>query len=273
MGAPVDYPLGHSGGELQRLTAQASFYEDLTEDVLRRAGLRPGMRVLDVGCGAGDVSLLAARLVGPVGTVVGIDRAGPAIECATRRAAAAGLVNVEFGVGELDALDREPSFDALVGRFVLMYLPDPAVLLRRLARCLRPGGIVAFQEMDISQAAMVPSSPLFDRSLCWLRSAFEGAGAELDMGSKLLPTFLNAGLPRPTMIASARVESGPDTPAYQALTGVLQSLLPIIERLGIADAGDIGIETLARRLRDDALAGERVMFLPTLVGSWSRLGS
>jgi hypothetical protein len=61
---PRDYPLGHSENEARRLADQATLFEDLTEDVLRRAGLRPGMGVLDLGCGVGDVSLLAARMVG-----------------------------------------------------------------------------------------------------------------------------------------------------------------------------------------------------------------
>jgi hypothetical protein len=70
-----NYPLGYSQTEAQRLADQAAFLEDLTEDLLRRAGLCSGMRVLDVGCGVGDVSFLAARLVGEDGVVLGVDRA------------------------------------------------------------------------------------------------------------------------------------------------------------------------------------------------------
>ena len=72
--ATTAYILGHDPGELDRLIAQARFFGDLTEEVLRRAGVGPGMRVLDVGCGTGDVSFLAARLVGPTGSVLGVDR-------------------------------------------------------------------------------------------------------------------------------------------------------------------------------------------------------
>lgn len=69
-----DYVLGHSSAELQRLIDQSRFFGDLTAQVLRQAGLGRGMRVLDVGCGAGDVSFLAASIVGPTGEVIGIDR-------------------------------------------------------------------------------------------------------------------------------------------------------------------------------------------------------
>ena len=69
-----DYFLGHSDAEIERLAQQSAFYRDATEALLKSAGLGPGMRVLDIGSGAGDVSLLAAEMVGPSGAVLGIDR-------------------------------------------------------------------------------------------------------------------------------------------------------------------------------------------------------
>jgi Methyltransferase domain len=90
------YALGYSESKLKRLELQANFFRDLTEDVLRRAGIASGMRVLDIGCGVGDVSLLAAELVGPSGAVLGVDRSAEAIEMAVRRAAAAGQHWVRF---------------------------------------------------------------------------------------------------------------------------------------------------------------------------------
>src|SRR5262245_62576551 len=96
------YPLGYSDGEFARLERQGRLFHDLTEDVLVRAGLAPGMRVLDVGCGIGDVSLLAASLVGPGGTVLGIDRSPDAIETAARRAAAACQRRGRFAVAEVE---------------------------------------------------------------------------------------------------------------------------------------------------------------------------
>ena len=77
--APRLYPLGYSETEFKRLERQGAFLRDLTEDVLRSAGLALGMHVLDVGCGVGDVSLLAATLVGPTGAV-------PSVNVARRRA-------------------------------------------------------------------------------------------------------------------------------------------------------------------------------------------
>jgi ubiquinone/menaquinone biosynthesis C-methylase UbiE len=79
------YFLGHSDAEVERLALQNAFYRDATERCLRQAGLTSGMRVLDIGCGGGDVSLLAAELVGPTGFVLGIDRSAQAVTAAHRR--------------------------------------------------------------------------------------------------------------------------------------------------------------------------------------------
>ena len=127
-----DYPLGYSEDEARRLAAQAALFEDLTEDMLRRADLHAGMQVLDVGCGVGDVSLLAARMVGSSGVVLGIDRAAPLVQTARLRTTAAGATSARFEEAELETFVAAQKFDAIIGRLVLMYLPDPAAVLRRL---------------------------------------------------------------------------------------------------------------------------------------------
>src|SRR5262245_23674621 len=99
---PTTYPLGYSEVEFRRLEGQGAFLRDLTEDVLRSAGVGPGMRVLDIGCGVGDVSLLAGKLVGPSGTVLGIDRSLDGLAIARRRSAIAGLHWVRFATADLD---------------------------------------------------------------------------------------------------------------------------------------------------------------------------
>src|SRR5579862_7013949 len=112
------YFLGHSDFEIERLAVQNAFYRDTTQAALRRAGLAPGMRVLDIGCGGGDVSLMAAELVGPAGFVLGIDRSAAAVAAASRRVADAGLRHVRFMATELDTFASDAPFDALIGRFV-----------------------------------------------------------------------------------------------------------------------------------------------------------
>ena len=151
-----DYPLGYSAQEAQRLEDQAARLQDLTEDVLRRAGLRPGMRVLDLGSGAGDVSLLAAKIVGNDGIVLGIEKASSSVEIARRRVAALGVQNVGFEHSGLAEFATDRTFDAIIGRFVLSYVPERAAVLRKLTRHLAAGGIIAVLEIDLPRYPRCP---------------------------------------------------------------------------------------------------------------------
>jgi ubiquinone/menaquinone biosynthesis C-methylase UbiE len=121
--------MGRTEHETQRLRRQGQLYGPLTRRLLAAAGVGPGMRVLDVGSGAGDVALLLAELVGPTGSVVGIDSNPKLLATARGRAQAAGHVNVTFVAGDLRELTLEEDFDAVVGRLILCHLEDPAAVL------------------------------------------------------------------------------------------------------------------------------------------------
>ena len=86
--------LGRSPGETRRLQLQSEFLSGPTNQLLRMAGIGPGMRILDVGCGLGDVTMMAARLAGASGSVIGADTDADMLAAAERRAADAGLGNV-----------------------------------------------------------------------------------------------------------------------------------------------------------------------------------
>ena len=122
----------------------------------------------------------------------------------------------------------------------------------------------------MSQISQVPASELFMQAQGWLFAAFAAGGAELDMGTQLYATFLHAGLPAPNMIAATPVVGGPTSMAYEQLVQALRSLLPTIERSGIANTEVIGIDTLAARLREDAVANDRVVFMSRVVSAWAR---
>jgi SAM-dependent methyltransferase len=264
------YPLGYSAAEARRLEVQGKYLEDLTADVFRRAGITPGMHMLDIGCGVGDVSLLAAQMVGMTGSVLGIDRHIDSVEIARRRVASLGIKNVRFESADLNSVDTASTFDAVVGRLVLLYQPDPAFTLRRFLKFLRPNGIVAFQEIDIDMA-QVPASELFNRTRSWIIASLQAGGANPNMGSNLLRTFLAAGLPRPTMISATRVESGPDSLIYEHHAQIVRSLLPLAKRAGVTTPEEIAGEALADRFREDAVAYERATFESRMVGAWTRL--
>jgi SAM-dependent methyltransferase len=267
--APNDYALGHNHEELQRLIGQSRFLGELTEEVLRAAGLRPGMRVLDVGCGAGDVSFLAATLVGREGSVVGVDRSAEATALAKRRAMDVGLANVSFVTQDLLELATEARFDAIVGRLVLMYFPEPEVLLRRLIQLLVPGGIVAFHEFDVTSATSVPHVPLFARSIVRVSETLRCTRAEPRMGLRLPQTFRQAQLPTPRMIAHARIGTAADAAIFHQLAGITRTLLPVMEQNGIATAAEVAIDTLAERLQRAVQTADATVVAPLFVGAWT----
>jgi SAM-dependent methyltransferase len=249
---------------------QSAFIRDLTEDVLTRAGLRPGMRVLDIGCGVGDVALLAGELVGPNGCVLGIDRSTAAIRTAERRVAQARQRGrIRFAVADLDSFVPDETFDAVIGRLILMYLPDPSATLRRFAGHVQPGGILAFQELSLPSIRSVPDAPQFLQCKSWILEAIERNGFESDMGSKLFATFLAAGLPPPGMISACRTEGGYQSPVYAYIAATLQSLLPAMERAAVATADEVGINDLADRLCDEAVARRACLIFPPLIGAWT----
>lgn len=269
----LPYALGYTKAEFERLELQGGYYRDLTSDVLRRAGLAPGMRVLDIGCGVGDVSLLAAELVGPEGSVLGIDQSSEPLNTARQRALRAGLAGrVKFVAGNLDEPIDHGMFDAVIGRFILMYLPHPAATIAYLAKhCVRPGGIVAFHEMSMHTTRCFPDMPLFLRSIEWIIETFERAGFATDMGGDLYGAFLEAGLPEPQMICGGRMEGGERSFVYDYVASTIRSLLPMMQQTGAATAEEVMIDTLAARLRTEALANQACIMLPTLTGAWARV--
>jgi ubiquinone/menaquinone biosynthesis C-methylase UbiE len=271
-GAPApSYALGHSQCELKRLSTQATLFEPFTRRMFEQAGLTRGMRVLDVGSGNGDVAFLAALFVGESGEVLGVDKSPAAVQAAKARAKAAGLKNVTFTAGDLTTMFFARPFDAVIGRLVLMYQADPVAVLRRLARQLKPGGVIAFQEFDVEAAKCFPESPTFRQVMGWIRAALEKTGADNRMGLKLYSTFVAAGLPEPSMSLEASIGGGEKNPGSLLLPEVIRSLLPVIERLGIAAAGQVQIESLDSRVRAEIAELGAVTILPTLIGAWAKL--
>ncbi len=191
----ADYSLGHTSLELQRLALQADLLCPITERLLRSAGLRPGMRVLEVGCGAGDVCFLAAELVGLGGQVVGVDRSAASVLFAAERAQSRGARNVSFREGTEAGLPGEAPFDFVIGRYVLVHQPDPANFVRAAAASLRPGGGVAFHEPD-SSLALVSRPPVqaYDMLSTEYSRATQAALIRPDAAPRLGAIFAEAGL-------------------------------------------------------------------------------
>jgi ubiquinone/menaquinone biosynthesis C-methylase UbiE len=250
---------------------QASLYEPLTRTLLLEAGLAEGMRVLDLGCGPGDTTLLAAGVVGHSGTVLGIDLSPEQIQLAEQRAGAAGARQARFAVADLHNLALDEPFDFVFGRFVLTHQADPVGSIAAAAGAARPDGILAFQEKVLSTRFMCqPGSPLLAQAGEWMQAARHLAGMEEEMGYKLHQMYSRAGLPAPQLRYEAPIGAGADWPGYAFVAETLRGMLPVVHLLGIASPEAVDIDTFETRLREEIMNLGAVFTLPPCVGAWTR---
>lgn len=269
--AAPDYVLGRSESESRRLIKQSGLLQPFTERIFRRAGLAPGMRVLDLGCGAGDVSFLAAEFIGPTGSVLGIDRDPGVLALARRRADENGTTIVSFEERSIEDLSTSRPFDAVIGRFVLVYQPDPVSTLVHVSGLLRPGGIVAVLEPDMSVGVCsCPPVALWDQVNHWIRETFRRGGVHYDIGARLYPLFRRAGLPGPAMRQDRLIGGGEAVrSAYELCTDMIRSLLPRMEQFGIATADEVRVDTLAERLERETIAADSQIAYMPVVAAWT----
>lgn len=265
------YVLGHADVEVQRLLLQARLYDGYTEHALRLAGLRPGMRVLDIGSGPGDVSFVAAGLVGPTGSVLGVDAAPEMVELARARAAEKGLSTVQFTRSAIDAIALGEPVDAVIGRLILMHLPDPAATVRHLSSLLRPGGVIAFAEIDITRARSVPELPLFSQVIAGIVRAFEDMGISPRFGSTLHAVFADAGLGAPRLTIGAPIGTAAEADILAYGAEVWRLVSPIAEQggFGLDDLDDMG--QFVPRFREEALAANALITMPSIITAWAQV--
>ncbi len=269
----AQYTMGRSEAETRRLIEQSQLYDGVTRRFLNAAGIEKGMKVLDIGSGAGDVALTLAEVVGTNGSVVGVDVNAEILETARSRADAAGITNVEFIAGDARTLNLPNDFDAIVGRLVLMYMAEPADALKQLAARLRPGGIVAFQEIELTfyRAIVHPDTPLVNKLTEGAIAVFEQSGAHIGMGLHLYRAFVDAGLPEPTLHFETPMGGPAAWPGYEFLANSIRSILPLMEAYGIATAEEVEVDTLAERLRAEVVAAKRPLLLPPHITAYAAL--
>jgi SAM-dependent methyltransferase len=261
------YVLGHSDHERRRLALQAKILNPITEGFMIRAGIKAGMNVLDAGCGVGDVSLMVAKLVGPDGHVTGVDVDGRALEIARQRAAEGGFANASFEQSSITEYVPPVPADAAVGRLILIHMTDPAAALHRAIAQARPGGIVAFQEYDVTAfPVLLPPKPLFEYAAGLVIRLLTRSGHP-DIGKRLFQLFHDAGLERVECRAEYALDGGPDCPYYEWVAETVRSMLPMLEAAGIAASAEVDIETLADRLKEEAVRIGGFHATPVIVGA------
>lgn len=263
------YALGYTDIEHDRLMRQAARFHGFTEAFLREAGVAESLRVLDLGSGVGDVAMLTAHIVGPSGEVVGIERDSRSVEYARARVDQAGLANVTFRASDIANITDAGPFDAVVGRFILQFVPDPVAALRSVSRLLRPRGIVAFQEVAWTPARAANGRlPLWSACATIVEATMRRIGANTDAGLALHANFAAAGIPPPQMNVDMHMGASREHVLwpYDLLRSVRAGMSP---DQSIAPLGDL--DTLAERLMAEVHAAHTAVTSIAVIGARSRL--
>jgi ubiquinone/menaquinone biosynthesis C-methylase UbiE len=262
--------MGHDDRERRRLALQASILNPFTEQLLRRAGISTGMHVLDLGCGTGEVSLMAAQLVGRHGTVTAIDIDQKALAIAADRARERALGNLQFVEGSIDQYEPGRAFDAVIGRHILIHSRDPLAIVSKAYEWLSPGGEAAFQEYDFSTVhAAYPPSPLRDRLMAVIRDFF-GTMAHGNIGTQLPHLLLEAGFRAPDCRFEYPMDVGPDSPFYEWIAESFRSIAQRAEAIGLVKEFEFDLDALEQQLRQEAAPHNASIPGPTMAGCFAR---
>ncbi len=214
-----------------------------TERLFRSAGISEGMAVLELGSGPGEVSELLSEIVGSDGSVLAVDRSKDMISSAQKRLEKIGTGNVHFLQADLNDAPEYlenvdiSSFDAVVGRRVLMYLPCPDRVLAGLLPWLREGGLVVFEEYDSTICpGLVAAMPAHERGASLLGKMLIEEGVDQSMGFHLPAAFSKAGLKFEAIWAEAVIEGQGD---QYTLGELLELLKPRLESSNVATTPEI----------------------------------
>jgi len=262
------YVLGRTPREYARLSIQGEIMRPMTRRLFVEAGIGPGMTVLDLGSGAGDVAMLLAEMVGPEGKVIGLDLDHDAMQHAGERAAAAKFHNISFVHSDFAHYRPAAPLDAIVGRLVLMYQADPASALAQLTKYLRPGGVVAFIEPWF-QIPGGPESTAKKAGICIVET-LRRSGAHVDLGPRMHRVFQQAGLPMPAMRFEAVLDPRPDSPLYSYVADTLANLFPKALEYGIPGASELDPALVAERISAEMNAVGYAMVVAPMVCAWCK---
>jgi SAM-dependent methyltransferase len=167
------------------------------------------MRVADLGCGSGDVTMEIARIIEP-GLAIGIDKDEVKLALARQEAEARGVENVSFRALNLHEWIEPSAYDAVYTRFVLQHLTDPGEMLQRMWRSVRPGGSLIVEDADLDSWASDPDSDgltLFQR---WYAELLRRWGGNASIGRRLPGVFKSAGIPIASIDVIQRPYSSPE---------------------------------------------------------------
>jgi len=228
-----DYVLGTEPIELARLRLQQRVWGAVTDDLLDRVGIPLGARILDAGCGPGLVTEVLRNRVGDEGHITALDGSPAYLATLRERIAEAGWTNVDVREGQLESVGLEPSsYDRIVLRWVLSFLPDPQAIVDRLAEALAPGGILIVQDYNHEGVSLFPPSTGFDAMIRATRALYATKGGDTWIAGRLPGLLRSAGLEvvdqKPNVICG-----GPKSPAFQWADSFFPVFSQVFETAGL----------------------------------------
>jgi SAM-dependent methyltransferase len=227
-----EYILGTDPAELERLRFQHQAWVKEAYELFERAGLGAGLRVLDLGCGPGFTTLELAHVVGPEGRVLAADQSARFLATLRRECARLGLGQVEARLGPVEELALPAGgIDAAYARWLFCWLPDPLAVLARVARALRPGGVLLLQEyVDWGAMRLFPHGPAFARGVEACLASWRTGGATIDFAAEVPALAPRAGLVLEHFRPRARL-GRVGSFEWRWLEGFFRSYLPkVVER-------------------------------------------
>lgn len=190
-----DYIIGANNQEIERLGLQHTVWREDALSAFRRAGIKPGMTVIDIGSGPGYAAFDLARLVGRTGRVIAVDQSRLFLEALEQGAHHRNIGNIEVVESDLADLDWD-GFDCDVAwsRWCLSFVPDPASVMAGIDRALRPGGIFLAQEYaDYDSLQMIPDSPAFLKFVKAVERSWRHFDGDPNVGRRFPEFFRDLG--------------------------------------------------------------------------------
>jgi len=223
----------------ERLELLARIRRPDTAEMFRTAGIRPGMRCLDLGCGGGEVTFDLARLVWPTGSVVGIDMDEAMLALARLAIPAQGVSNVEFVAADVTEWDDPDAYDVVYSRFLLQHLSSPVDMLRRMWRAVRAEGVIAVEDADFDGLFCDPGDSGFGFYQTMYPRVCALNGGDPTIGRKLFRYFGEAGIGEPELrlVQSFGTSGDSDTKALAVST--LEGSADAIVAAGLATADEV----------------------------------
>jgi SAM-dependent methyltransferase len=246
-----DYLLGTHDEELARLGLQHRVWRPVVLDCWKNAGITIGKRVLDIGAGPGYAAMDLAELVGPSGQVVALERSAKFAAAAQEACRKCGLHQVR--VHRLDLMEdaiAEDEFDFSWCRWVLCFVSDPALLVRKIAGALREGGTAVFHEyVDYATWSFLQPRSFHERFVEVVMESWRASGGEPDIGRELPALLRSSGFAIHSMTPHVFAIT-PEDEMWQWPASFIKSGTARMEELGQVDA------VFAARLRDEFAAAE-----------------